>query len=175
MLALSLVVAFVFGFAGSSLAYVYEGYKFYKCSSCSSTYPSYKWGDRLDNGNSVLKDAWRQAIVDWESRQSKVNFTYSSSNSGILNSYYESGSSYYGWMNVTYNSSKHVTSYYGKLNAGKSGITTTNVARSTANHELGHAMGIDHTSNKSIMDTKRTRTVTYTPKTDDINGINNLY
>ncbi len=170
------LIAFVIGFTGSATAYNYEGWKFFKCSTCSTTYPVYTWGDRLDDGESLLKDAWRQAITDWHGKQSKVRFTYSSSTTdGYLNSYYESGTSTYGTMYVQWDWLNYVTYFNGELNAGHSKITDSNVARSTANHELGHAMGLDHTTNNSIMDTGRTRSITYVPQTDDVNGINNLY
>lgn len=168
------IVLSTVSFSGISMAYNLAGWRFFKCSTCSTASPTYKWGDRLDSGESLLKTAWKEAISDWERVQSKVDFSYNSESNSVLNSWYESGSSILGRM-TTYRTLNYVSEFIGELNAGHPKITETNYARSTANHELGHAMGLDHTSNGSIMDSNRDRSVVYTPQKDDINGINAIY
>ncbi len=66
-------------------------------------------------------------------------------------------------------------SLYG-YTVGNSNITQTNVARSTANHEYGHVLGIDDlTSGTAIMNVNRNRKTIYVPKADDKNGITAIY
>jgi hypothetical protein len=55
---------------------------------------------------------------------------------------------------------------------------SANARRSVAGHEWGHVFGLNHESTKGsdvLMNVGRNRDVTYTPKTDDINGIKALY
>ncbi|PLR75236.1 peptidase [Bacillus sp. V3-13] len=158
----------------STQAYSPHGWRFFKCSTCSTSYPTYSWGDRL-TGSSVIKTGWQNAITSWHGKQSKVRFTYSSGSTSKLNSWYETSSTYYGRMYTSYDAFKFVTKFTGELNAGNTNITKTNVAQSSGVHELGHAMGIDHVSGTSIMNTSRDRTRIYTPQTDDVNGINAIY
>jgi hypothetical protein len=66
----------------------------------------------------------------------------------------------------------HIYYFFGKLNAGNPDIINTNVARSTANHELGHLLGIaDLNSGTAIMNVDRDRSSVYVPQTDDVNGV----
>ncbi|TKI87101.1 peptidase, partial [Bacillus cereus] len=50
---------FVFSSVGVSEAYVKEGWKL---PSKSATY---KWGDRLDDGSSIIKSGWQAADSAW--------------------------------------------------------------------------------------------------------------
>lgn len=95
----------------------------------------------MDSGESIRKTAWKEAISDWERVQSKVDFSYNSESNSELNSWYESGSSVYGRMYTYTTTLNYVSKFIGELNAGHRNITKTNYARSTANHELGHALG----------------------------------
>ncbi|MFC4619539.1 matrixin family metalloprotease [Camelliibacillus cellulosilyticus] len=54
-------------------------------------------------------------------------------------------------------------------------ISTKNVARTAAGHELGHGIGLDQSSSKAMMSSSRDRTKVYVPQTDDINGVNARY
>ncbi|PEK85150.1 matrixin family metalloprotease [Bacillus mycoides] len=160
---------FVFSSVGVSEAYVKEGWKL---PSKSATY---KWGDRLDDGSSIIKSGWQAADSSWYTA-SRINFTVSSSSVNKLNSWFESSSTYYGRMNTTYNTStKKVTKFAGDINAGNTNITKSNVAKSTGVHEFGHAIGIGHNSGTSIMNSNRNRTTMHVPQTDDKNGVNAIY
>ena len=81
----------------------------------------------------------------------------------------------YGVTAVSY-SNNIVTSFTAKINAGNSNIPGTNVARSTANHEFGHVLGLnDVTSGTAVMNTSRDRTSIYIPKQDDKDGVSDIY
>ncbi|MDE7218292.1 MAG: matrixin family metalloprotease [Oscillospiraceae bacterium] len=139
---------------------------------------SFVWGDRIDTPGSVIRNAWESAISDWASASS-CDF-YSSSNSvNELNSFYESSSSLYGRTKLTYDITTdaiYIASFEAKINAGNSSISRSNVARSTANHEFGHLLGInDLSSGTAIMNTNRERSTIYIPQTDDINGVAAVY
>lgn len=47
--------------------------------------------------------------------------------------------------------------------------------RSTIAHEIGHAFGLDHTNNESLMDPRRDRSKVYKPTADDFEGVNSFY
>ena len=140
----------------------------------SSKAASYTWGDRLQTSGSVIRNAWESADDDWYSASS-VNFYYYSNSVNVLNSFYESSSSLYGRTSISY-SGGIVTSFTANVNAGNSNITQSNVARSTANHEFGHVLGLDDlTSGTAIMNVNRNRGSVYVPQTDDKNGIASIY
>jgi len=126
-------------------------------------------------GSSVIKSAWQSAVSDWKSKQSKVEFLYSSSSDSKLHSFHSVDKGLYGEMRWTSDFLKFVTKFNGYINNNANNITTTNVARSTANHELAHAMGLDHVSGTSVMNSSRNRATIYLPQTDDVNGINARY
>lgn len=151
----------------STSAYVLEGWRY--------TYKdmTYKWGDRLQS-SSVIKTGWTNATTAWKNSNG-MNLYQHNLSINLLNSWYESSSTYYGRMTTTYNSNKFVTKLYGELNSGNSNMTKSNVAKSTAVHEFGHSMGIGHNSGSSIMNSNRDRTKVYNPTQDDINGIKSIY
>ncbi len=150
-----------------SHAYEKTGYKL------STKNQSFKWGDRL-LGSSVIKSGWQDAISSWQNSAANAKFFYHGSSVHTLNSWYESSSTYYGRMSVQLNN-KIVTKFSGDINAGNTNITKSNVAKSTAVHELGHALGLDHNTGTSIMNSDRDRTKMHVPQKDDVNGVNAIY
>lgn len=133
---------------------------------------SFIWGDRVQ-GTGMIRSAWENAIKDWATASS-ANFYNSSSSVNSLNSFYESSTTLYGKTNYTYFGSK-ITSFTAMVNAGNFNMTT-NVSRSTANHELGHVLGLDDIySGTAIMNSNRNRSSLYLPQTDDKNGVKAIY
>lgn len=168
VISLLLGSAIVFASMSTSEAYVEAGWKL---ASKSSTY---KWGDRLDSGSSVIRSGWESADTSWNTA-SNIVLSANTSSVNTLNSWYEASSTYYGRMSTTYNTSNIVTKFAGDINAGNTNITKSNVAKSTGVHEFGHAIGIDHNSGTSIMNSSRDRTTMHVPQTDDKNGVNAIY
>lgn len=95
--------------------------------------------------------------------------------SNYLNTYYLASSSEHGYAHWYYSNS--ITyKWYAELNVGNSNVVNnSNVAVSAAVHELGHIMGLAHSTATAIMNVNRDRTTIYIPKTDDLNGINAIY
>lgn len=134
----------------------------------------YKWGDYLQTSGSTIRDAWEDAITDWDEACS-AHFYHSDFAISELNSMHDDDDDLLGWTDV-YAPNGTVNYFYAYLNAWSSYIFQTNVARSSANHELGHVLGLDEmTSGIAIMNLNRNRATIYTPKTDDINGIRAIY
>lgn len=169
-----LVLSVSFSLDASAYKFLDGNPRFFKCSTCETAYPTYSWGDNM-GGSSVIKSAWQSAVSDWKGKQSKVEFVYSSSSDSKLHSFHSTDKSLYGEMRWNTDLLGFVTKFNGYINNNATNITTTNVARSTANHELAHAMGLDHVSGTSIMNSSRDRTKIYVPQIDDVNGINARY
>lgn len=154
----------------SARAYVLEPY-YWKNGVGNLTY---KWGDRLKTSGTVIRNAFEDALYDWYWTPTKVKFSYNSSSKNTLNSYYLNDSTEYGVTTINHTGSS-INYFTAKVNAGNSETSTKNVARSAAGHELGHGIGLDHSSSKAIMNSSRDRTKVYVPQTDDINGVNARY
>lgn len=139
----------------------------------SSKAASYTWGANLQSSG-VIKNAWKTADDDWYSASS-INFYYYPNSENVLNSFYESSSTLYGRTSIT-QSGGIVKTFVAMLNAENGNIGKNNVARSTANHEFGHVLGIDDlTSGTAIMNVHRNRETVYVPQADDKNGIAAIY
>jgi hypothetical protein len=62
------------------------------------------------------------------------------------------------------------------LNTDVLGSYSSTVKRSTAGHELGHHIGIRHsTVSPALLNSDRNREVIYTPQPDDVCGVNHRY
>lgn len=164
MLMLTLILFPLNGFA-----YSYTG------SEQCNYYVEWRWGGTLLNGEAVFQNAFQQALTDWNNSQNARRYVNGGSDaSGALDTYSEKDGKYGNSIWYT-NLLGCVTSWVSKINRYYSLTHEFTPARSTANHELGHILGLAHTNNPAIMNTSRNRYSMYTPQTDDINGVNNLY
>lgn len=144
-----------------------------------SSYPikvTYTWGSYLDTPGTVCRDAFEKALSAWNSKQSKISFSYSSSSSNILNTEHISDDSKYGDTDWSYDTSTNYIAYFkAYINADNGEITDPNVAESAGCHELGHSIGLSHSTETAIMNSDRDREKIYVPQTDDLNGIKAIY
>lgn len=164
-------------FTPNVYAYNLLGYKWNKSSVLGFASVTYKWGDNLTISGSVIRTGFENAIKDWNSAQNHVVFSHNSNSSNTLNSYYVASTGEYGYCYYEATGSTF-TLFEAYVNAGNSNITKTNVARFVANHELGHAIGLnDVSSGIAIMqNSKHPHELSYfIPQTDDKNGVNALY
>ncbi|WP_270166649.1 matrixin family metalloprotease [Paenibacillus sp. SYP-B4298] len=134
------------------------------------------------SGKTKYNTAFDTAVADWNAAQSKIKFNLSPSNTlspNVVGTFGDYDQSLYGRCNYSFNSNNKFISIQARLNAFNNNIdTNATVRRSTAGHELGHGLGLDHTSVVVIaylMSSNRDRTSIYTPKSDDINGVNAIY
>lgn len=134
---------------------------------------SYKWGASLKNG--TIKTGWVNAGNSWRSKtKQNIRFYHDSRSVHFLTRYTVANKNLYGKMVTTYNKkTKRVTKFKGYLNDYS--VKKSSVAKSTGAHELGHALGLDHSNRKAIMNTSRDRTKVTTPQTDDLNGVKKIY
>ncbi len=137
---------------------------------------SYQWGSNLQIPGSTMRTVWETAISDWANTAS-TNYYYLPNSVNEFDTYSEADTSYFGKTFYLEHDGKILKSFSANLNMLNTTITTnTTVARSTANHEIGHTLGIDHvTSGTAIMNTSRDRTQIYIPRYDDKLGVQALY
>ncbi len=135
-----------------------------------------KWDSGL---NSDYRTATANAIDEWNSKNISPVSYYTSINS--LNVIYQTnnlGTGVYGQYSAWSGSSdpNHTTLRfditYAKFEC--EGLNKTwRTPQSTGVHELGHAAGLaDLSSGTAIMNTSRNRESIFTPRTDDVNGVN---
>jgi len=136
-------------------------------------YVKWRWGGHLLE-ESVARSAFQQALSDWNAAQDKRRFMNGgSSSTGVLDTYYDPNGDY-GITHYYCSDDGSMTSWASKANVAVNQDYTP--LRSTSNHELGHVLGLDHTSESpSIMNTSRNRWELITPQDLDVDGIENLY
>ncbi|MHA6531933.1 M57 family metalloprotease [Paenibacillus sp. BAC0078] len=158
-------------------AYVLKPYHWSKSAGSTQTVQF-----KYSTSNSTYRATFNTAVSDWNSRQSKIYYSLSDLNASAVNTVgteYIADQSHYGITHVSYSvSSGLIYTAEVLINIGNSDVVNkSNTRRSAANHELGHALGLDHTTPPvlSVMNSSRDRETVYTPQTDDINGVNAIY
>ncbi|PWW42343.1 MULTISPECIES: matrixin family metalloprotease [Paenibacillus] len=162
----SLLIAALF-LSSSTLAHANETevWRFY---SKNMTY-------KVDSGiSSLMQKGWTNAVTQWNEKG--MNLYSNSSSINTLGVFNEVSSTLYGRMQTWYNTDTFiVTKFQGGLNIGNSNITGSNVATSTATHEIGHAMGLKHNNNNSIMNSARNRSNLWFPTSYDVQTMTQIY
>ncbi|AKG36755.1 zinc metalloprotease [Paenibacillus durus] len=172
------LIFFLFSFS-TAFAYLLKPYGWPKTSG-----QTYTVKVKYSTSDANYKTAWSTAVNDWNNKQSKIRFDLSelyTSSANSVGTMINSDTSIYGETTNTLTSdSSQITSFVARLNTANSEIAgNATVRRSTSNHELGHALALADNNVSviflAIMNQLRDRTTTYTPQTDDVNGVNAKY
>lgn len=144
---------------------------------------TYRWGNNLQTPGTLWRTAFEQARDDWNTRNTKPRwYFYPSTGAVVLNTYsmqdsanglMEPPQSWY-WNQTT----NQITRCYlfGNTYYSNSGSRPYLQKRSTAGHEMGHCMGVDHSNvADALMRSGRNREVIFSPWQDDVNAINAKY
>lgn len=147
------------------------------CKRLEDRTPDYRWGGNIEGATStsreIYKTIWRRATGDWGG--ASITFTYNSSSENSLDVMYEASSSGYGESHSP-PVNGIITYFYAKVNVAEIESYSDNFFRSTANHELGHIMGLKHYYGESvIMNTGRNRNSLYIPTSYDCDGVNEAF
>lgn len=136
---------------------------------------TYSWGSNLQ-GQSAWRTAFGQARDDWNTRPTKVQWIQNDNSLNVWNTYFaDDGNAGYAYRR--WNTTNYYFIYCDAFGNTFSGYSTTgNQRRSTAGHELGHCLGLEHSNvHESLMRTPRDRNVIFSPRQDDVDGINAKY
>ena len=136
---------------------------------------TFAWGSNIQTPGSIIRNAWESARVDW-ANAAGINLVNNQTSGNTLNSWHGSCDGAYGVAYTTTDIGGYITQFTALINNARPEIITTNVARSVANHEIGHLAGLaDVAGGGAVMNVNRVRSVIYTPQTDDINGVRASY
>lgn len=144
-----------------SLAYVLNGTK-------QPNITAVAWKEQL-----IFRDLYSPFIAsknDWDSTPTKIGFAMNTSSPQMIIQDYVSKDGFNGKTFIDNTKPEDVYLNWQYLSA------EDNIKRrSTSGHEIGHALGLDHTANAALLNDKRDRAAIYTPMTEDINGIKAIY
>ena len=133
---------------------------------------TYKFGDKAPS-NSIVANGWKNGAASWKTA-SGLTISNNDDSVNVLDGSRETSTTLYGKMKISYTSGL-VTKFSGIINTNAKDISKSNVAKSVAVHELGHAFGIGHNSGHSIMNSQRNRSTLHNPTADDKAGISAIY
>lgn len=141
----------------------------------SSTQVTYKWGPNQQNPIYLWRQRFTQSVSDWNNSVVRPDLVENSGSSNVLDSY-DAADGNYGVAQLVCNGTSMVRfTAMGNSNRGPEYNWDTNFMRSITGHELGHGLGLNHSTATAIMNTSRNRYVLYVPQADDANGIAALY
>ncbi len=133
----------------------------------------YDWGDNLQEPTSDWKTAFNWAKTDWDNAGTAVDWSPSGSGTNIFNTYDDEDGRYgkCEWQfGETYLIGNKV---YGNL---ANDPETSIGRREIAGHELGHAIGLGHsTVDPALMEERELDSDESYPLTDDVAGVDALY
>ncbi|AJT40356.1 matrixin family metalloprotease [Psychromicrobium lacuslunae] len=165
-------VALVLLIGGTSTAQAYH-LQGPKLSTSSPTFS-------IDSGSSASRTAWTSGISDWNDASAGVSLsTTSGTGTATLG---DANDSSVGWDGITYyswnNNTNIVTDVSAYLNVAYTASYDAAKRKGVAAHEIGHVLGLDHTSSCVLMNPTtpdRTDCGVSTPQSDDVNGVRSLY
>lgn len=118
-----------------------------------------------------LFSSFLTAKNDWDATSTKVGFLYTCANPTLMINDYASND---GFRGKTFTMPPTGTAeVYINYNYLQSDDDTRR--RSTIDHEMGHALGLDHPTGEVLMNGTRNRDQVFSPKPDDVNGVNSIY
>ena len=142
----------------------------------TTTYVTYKWGDRLQTPGTLYRNAFQSSVSDWNSNSTRMRLSYSSAGNIELNTY----SSQDGRAGITYLycDGQSLTNAEVLANIYYESGRTNNSRRALTGHELGHGLGLGHIPEEegiALMGYNPDPNVYYTPQNLDIGLMNQVY
>lgn len=140
----------------------------------------FEWGPNLiGNPSYTWRLRFSDSVGDWNSQGTKPLVQWSSGAANRLDSY-TAADGYYGYASIACTGpfwDRKMSSFdaYANSYRGHEYNWDDFFMRSITGHELGHGLGLGHSTEYSIMNTSRDRYTLYTPQQDDRNGLNAIY
>ncbi len=162
----------------ASSAYAYNNYDpecWWSNPSGQYLYVNWKWGPNI-NISGGWADDYRLASTNWSNAGTKARMGYNSSAQDTADTYYtiENRPAYTEyWCNFNYTmADAHA---YGNLYAFSDSGTPDSYRRFAAAQEMGHTLGLGHSSDSGAVMYKFVNTGLYYPSSDDTAGLNTMY
>lgn len=131
------------------------------------------WGSNLQTTGSAWRNAFQAGINAWSGAGTKAYYTSGTSNASVLNTYW-ADDNYTGKTIAYIDAQGYLTrcDVYGN-NQYVSGWVTLDF-QNTAAHELGHCIGLSHTTNTTSL-MQEFHTLIGQPNQFDIDAVNAMY